>query len=89
MSNLNDIQDQIADEFALLDGDLEMSNFYLIELGEKLPDMPEAYRVDDNLVKEKDLHAGIFCGWQDQPCKAVCHQYVRWEIPDDHWSENR
>ena len=51
MSSINAIQDTIADEFSLLDGDMEMSNFYLIELGEKLPAMPEEYRVDDNLVK--------------------------------------
>ena len=51
MTGLNAIQDTITDEFSLLDGDMEMSNFYLIELGEKLPQMPESYRVDDNLVK--------------------------------------
>ena len=51
MESINQIQDKIADEFSLLDGDMEMSNFYLIELGEKLPDMPEEYRIDDNLVK--------------------------------------
>ena len=51
MSSINTIQDTSADEFSLLDGDMEMSNFYLIELGEKLPAMSEIYRVDGNLVK--------------------------------------
>jgi cysteine desulfuration protein SufE len=51
MSAINEIQDKINDEFSLLDGDLEMSNFYLIELGEKLPPLPDKYRVDENLVK--------------------------------------
>jgi len=51
MSTINSIQDSISDEFSLLDGDMELSNFYLIELGEKLPPLPEQYRTDDNLVK--------------------------------------
>lgn len=51
MSSINQIQDSISEEFSLLDGDMEMSNFYLIELGEKLPPLPEQYRTEDNLVK--------------------------------------
>lgn len=48
---INTIQDEIIDEFAILDGDLEMANFYLMELGEKLPAMDEAAKTDDHLVK--------------------------------------
>ncbi len=51
MSVINDIQDEIVEEFALLDGDMEMSNIYLMELGQKLPEMEEKHRTEDNIVK--------------------------------------
>lgn len=44
-------QEEIINEFSLLDGDLEMSVMYLIELGQKLPPMKEEDRVEDNIVK--------------------------------------
>lgn len=45
------IQDEIINEFSLLDGDMEMTVFYIMELGQKLPDMPEAEKTEDNVVK--------------------------------------
>lgn len=42
--------DKISDVFELL-GDWEQRYQYLIELGEKLPDMPAEYMTDDNKVK--------------------------------------
>jgi cysteine desulfuration protein SufE len=45
------IQDEIINEFSLLDGDMEMTVFYIMELGQKLPDMPEAEKTDENIVK--------------------------------------
>jgi len=44
-------QDEIVSEFALLDGDMEMTIFYIMELGQKLPEMPEADKTEDNVVK--------------------------------------
>lgn len=44
-------QEAIIDEFNLLDGDLEMSVNYLIELGQELAPIEEENRKDDNLVK--------------------------------------
>ena len=49
--SINAIQDDIIEQFALLDGDVEMANFYLMELGQKLTPLPEADKVDENLVK--------------------------------------
>jgi cysteine desulfuration protein SufE len=51
MNMINDIQDEIIEEFALLDGDMEMCNFYLMELGQKLPSIDEVDRTDDHIVK--------------------------------------
>lgn len=51
MNMINDIQDEIIEEFSLLDGDMEMSNIYLMELGQKLPLLEEKYKIEDNIVK--------------------------------------
>lgn len=48
---INQIQDEIINDFSLLDGDMEMTVFYIMELGQKLPDMPESEKTDQNIVK--------------------------------------
>ena len=49
--NINQAQDEIISEFSLLDGDMEMTVFYIMELGQKLPDMQESDKTEDNIVK--------------------------------------
>lgn len=49
--SIDQIQDEIISEFSLLDGDMEMTVFYIMELGQKLPLMSESYKTDDNMVK--------------------------------------
>jgi cysteine desulfuration protein SufE len=51
MQSISTIQDEIISEFSLLDGDMEMTVFYIMELGQKLPDMPDVDKTEDNLVK--------------------------------------
>jgi len=48
---INEIQDEIISEFSLLDGDMEMTVFYIMELGQKLPPMPEEEKTEQNIVK--------------------------------------
>ena len=48
---INQIQDEIINDFSLLDGDMEMTVFYIMELGQKLPDMPELEKTEENIVK--------------------------------------
>ncbi len=48
---INQIQDEIISEFSLLDGDMEMTVLYMMELGQKLPEFPESEKSDDNIVK--------------------------------------
>jgi len=48
---VNQIQDEIINEFSLLDGDMEMTVFYIMELGQKLPIMNESDKTEDNIVK--------------------------------------
>jgi cysteine desulfuration protein SufE len=49
--SIDEIQDEIIDEFALLDGDMEMTVFYIMELGQKLPAMDEKKKSEENIVK--------------------------------------
>jgi len=51
VNTINSIQDEIINEFSLLDGDMEMTVFYIMELGQKLPVMNEQLKTDDNIVK--------------------------------------
>ncbi|MEP0367067.1 MAG: SufE family protein [Cyclobacteriaceae bacterium] len=51
MSDIKEIQDEIIDEFSMLDGDMEMTINYIMELGEQLPEMTEDQKTDDNIVK--------------------------------------
>ncbi len=50
-TNINEVQDDIVEKFSMLDGDLEMMINYLMELGNKLPEMPEQLKIEDNIVK--------------------------------------
>lgn len=45
------IQDEIIDQFSMLDGDMEMTISYIMELGEQLPEMSESNKTEDNIVK--------------------------------------
>lgn len=47
----NEVQDEIISEFALLDGDAEMTVLYIMELGQKLALFPETERREENEVK--------------------------------------
>jgi len=49
--SINEIQDEIINEFSLLDGDMEMTVFYIMELGQKLPLFNESDRVEANEVR--------------------------------------
>lgn len=48
---INQIQDDIINDFSLLDGDMEMTVFYIMELGQKLEEMPAEARTEENVVK--------------------------------------
>jgi cysteine desulfuration protein SufE len=51
MSSIKDIQNEIIEEFQLLEGDREAMLFYLMELGDKMPTLDEQYKTDDNIIK--------------------------------------
>lgn len=48
---IDQAQDDIISEFSLLDGDMEMTVFYIMELGQKLPIMADEEKTEENIVK--------------------------------------
>jgi cysteine desulfuration protein SufE len=48
---IQETQDEIINEFSLLDGDMEMTVLYVMELGQKLPAMNEQDKTEENIVK--------------------------------------
>ena len=49
--SIESTQEEIVSEFSLLDGDREMTVFYIMELGQKLEPMKEEDRTEANEVK--------------------------------------
>lgn len=48
---IHQIQNEIIQEFALLDNDAERIMLHLVSLARILPEMPQTYKVDSNLVQ--------------------------------------
>lgn len=51
MRTTTETQEEIIDNFSLFDGDMESTLFYLMDLGKKLPAMPEAHKTEEYIVK--------------------------------------
>lgn len=51
MSSIQEIQNEIIDEFNILGDDKESTIYYIMELGAKLPEFPESERVEENIIK--------------------------------------
>jgi len=50
MSNIQDIQDEVVDEFSMFDDWMQRYE-YMIELGKSLPLIDEQYKTDDYIIK--------------------------------------
>ena len=64
--NIKVRQEEIIEEFGLLDGDLEMSINYLIELGDQLAPFPKNNKNDDFIVKGCQSKVCLFAQEEDQ-----------------------
>lgn len=51
MSSIKEVQDEIVEEFSMLDGDREATIFYIMELGHTLPPLDKQFHSDDNIIK--------------------------------------
>tara|TARA_Y100000813_G_C24001726_1_gene276153 strand:+ start:213 stop:644 length:432 start_codon:yes stop_codon:yes gene_type:complete len=49
--SIQEVQNKIIEEFSMLDGDMEMTIGYVMELGETLEPLEEEQKTDDNIVK--------------------------------------
>lgn len=49
--SIQEIQNEIIDEFQILGDDRESTIFYIMELGGKLPEMPEEDKSEENIIK--------------------------------------
>ena len=51
MAKINSIQEEIIGEFEILGDDKESTIYYIMELGDQLPEFPEKDKVEDNIIK--------------------------------------
>lgn len=51
MDTIKDRQEAIIEEFAMLDGDMEMILNYIMELGEELGDFSDENKIEDHIIK--------------------------------------
>ena len=65
MKTITDIQNEIIENFELFDGDMESILFYLMDLGKKLPAMPEAHKTEDFIVKGCQSKVWLFPAFAD------------------------
>ncbi len=75
MTNL----DEIVDIFEIL-GDWDQRYQYLVELGEKLPPMPEEYKTDENKVKGCMSQVWVKA-WRDPEHPERIHYYGDCDTP--------
>lgn len=60
MASTTDIQNEIIENFSLFDGDMESTLFYLMDLGKKLPTMPEEHKTEEYIVKGCQSKVWVF-----------------------------
>jgi cysteine desulfuration protein SufE len=65
VKTISEVQDEIIDNFALFDGDMESTLFYLMDLGKKLPSMPAAHQTEDYIVKGCQSKVWLFPKFED------------------------
>jgi cysteine desulfuration protein SufE len=67
MSNntINAIQDNIIEDFSILGDDRESTIFYIMELGQKLPPLPEEDKIEENIIKGCQSKVWLTTGFQD------------------------
>ncbi len=63
--NITDIQNEIIENFELFEGDMESILFYLMDLGKKLPPMPEAHKTEDFIVKGCQSKVWLYPSFSD------------------------
>jgi cysteine desulfuration protein SufE len=51
MSSIQEIQNEIIEEFSILGDDKESTVYYIMELGSQLTEFPENEKIDENIIR--------------------------------------
>jgi len=65
MDQIKKRQEEIIEEFAMLDGDMEMALNYMMDLGDELRNLPEEDKIEDNIVKGCQSKVWMTAGLKD------------------------
>jgi len=58
-------QNDLIDQFRMLDGDMEMTLQYIMEMGNELPEMPQEEKTEENIVKGCQSKVWLTAGLED------------------------
>ncbi len=50
-ASAEDLQNEIIDEFSILGDDRESAIFYIMELGQSLPELNDEHKIEENIIK--------------------------------------
>ena len=50
-TSMTEVQNEIIEEFSFLGDDRESTIFYIMELGQKLPELDAKYKLEENIIK--------------------------------------
>ena len=59
------IQNEIIENFSLFEGDMESTLFYLMDLGKKLPSMPDEHKTEEYIVKGCQSKVWVYPAFSD------------------------
>ena len=71
MTDINQIQDEIIEEFSILGDDRESTIFYIMEIGNKLDEFPEEAKTEENIIKGCQSKVWLLTSTQDD--RVVFH----------------
>ena len=61
-----DIQNEVIENFSLFEDDMESRLFYLMDLGKKLPSMPDEHKTEDYIVKGCQSKVWLFPRFENE-----------------------
>lgn len=64
--SVNDIQNEIIEEFSFLGDDKESIIYYIMELGQKLPTLDESHKNENNIVKGCQSKVWLITNLEDE-----------------------
>ena len=65
MPSIDAVQEEIINEFEILGADKESTIYYIMELGDQLPEFPEPERTDENIIKGCQSKVWLTTDFQD------------------------